>query len=330
MDVEVLSSEGAETSLTPRIYVLPAMKTWGFRELARLYRAIKQAAPDLVHFQFPTQGYAFRWMPALVPLVAMLAGTRVVRTWHGIPNLRDSPRFLLQAIVPGRFIFVHPDWEGRLPWVLRALRVRQRAIFIPNASAIPKSDLTEIEKQGLRGKYLQGAQRLIVFFGFIYRHKGVERIFEIADPTTDHIVIAGKYDDSDPYIQELRALAGSAPWVGRVTVLGYLPPRESADLLAVADAVVLPFREGSGTWNTSVHAALAQGTLVVTTSKEATGFDEQKNIFYAPPDDVRRMNDALTALCGKKHDAPGMPIDWQAIAAAHARLYEELAGPKRH
>ena len=86
---------------------------------------------------------------------------------------------------------------------------------------------------------------------------------------------------------------GEYRWDGKVTFTGFLSHREAAALLAVADAVILPFRAGGGEWNTTIHAAVLQGTFVLTTSSTERGYDETHNVYYAEPDNLTEMRSAL-------------------------------------
>ena len=117
------------------------------------------------------------------------------------------------------------------------------------------------------------ASRLVAYFGFIHLAKRVELLFEVADPLQHHLVLVGELNSEDEYHKRILYLINRQPWIGKVTVTGFLPAEEAGRILAAADAVVLPFRDGGGIWNTSIHASLAQGTFVLTTSREQHGYD---------------------------------------------------------
>jgi len=69
--------------------------------------------------------------------------------------------------------------------------------------------------KGRRVPVFSDGRPLVVHFGFAAVHKGIDRIFEIADPERDHIVLACDLSDSDPYQRTVRELADSPPWRGR-------------------------------------------------------------------------------------------------------------------
>ena len=216
-----------------------------------------------------------------------------MQTWHERYSRRYVPKLLLKAVVPCGLVVVRPQYKEKLLPVLRWALRNKRFVFIRNASVFPKIALGEQEKDILRRQYLRTQKRLILFLGFVYPHKGVELLFEIADPALDQIVIAGKIMDEDgDYHKEImrRALAG--PWLGKVTITGFLPTADVAALLAVTDAVVLPFRDGGGEWNTSIHAAVLQGAFVITTSVMEKGYDVKKD-YKKAYDDWKKSDDYL-------------------------------------
>jgi glycosyltransferase involved in cell wall biosynthesis len=170
------------------------------------------------------------------------------------------------------------------------------------------------------------AKYLVAYFGFIYPNKAVELLFDVADPSQDHLVVIGDANQDHPYRRSLLERIQCEPWSGKVTVTGFLPGEEAARLLAAVDAVVLPFRDGGGPWNTSLHAAALQGTFVLTTSRERHGYDPSSNIYYSQPGDVADMRAALRRYIGHRNAHPMTEryASWEAIAQAHTNLYQNL------
>ena len=71
--------------------------------------------------------------------------------------------------------------------------------------------------------------------------------------------------------------------------------------------------------DTSTHAAVLQGTLVLTTSRNSRGYDTSQNTYYASPTDLIDMRSALRTFCGKKVQ-PGdsdLVTESKKIADAH-------------
>lgn len=327
--VGVLTSvDGKSTGKTVGMDIFPITKSWGLAEAPGVIRLIRHWSPDVVHIQYPTQGYGTGLLPWIVPIIGFTMRKRIVQTWHesyGI-GIRSALKFFLKAIIPGGLVVVRPQYKNSLPMALRWALWNKRCAFIRNASPFPKIDLSEKARNDLRARYLQGQKRLIVFFGFMYPHKGTDLLFEIADPVSDQIVIAGEIDERNDYHRKITTLASALPWAGKVAVTGFLLPEDIAALLSIADAVILPFRVGGGEWNTSIHAAVSQGTFVITTSLTHHGYDEDRNTFYAGVDDAREMRSALETYAGKKRkDESDIDKDeWKEIADKHRSLYEAL------
>jgi glycosyltransferase involved in cell wall biosynthesis len=326
-EVAVLTRGQPDAIAGQALHLLPPVSAWRFAELPAIVRRARQWRPDVAHIQYPTRGFVDPRLAACLPLALRLAGIRVVVTWHEPPppGREALLYFLMPLLGASGLIVVRPDYLGYFGPRLRRLVSRVPLATIPNAANLPVSSLDDAQRQALRAQLLQGQQRLIVFFGFISRHKGVHRLFEIASPQTDHLVIAGNSHD-DGYLGELQALAASPAWKGRVSFTGFSPPAQAADLLAAADAVVLPFTEGGGNWNTSIHSAQAQGSFVLTTGRPAVGDDREHNLFVAAPDDTAGLRRALHDHAGRRVARADGAAPWRRIARAHLDHYARCLG----
>lgn len=319
--VTVLTTR-SEAGATPGqgVDVQRTLKSWNIGEWRTVYRAVRDLRPDVVHVQYPTQGYANGFLPFVVPLISWLLGSKVIQTWHEGCLLRRLPHLFFQAIVPGGLIVVRPNYRESLRPVFRWALWNKSFRFIGNAAIVPQAKLSDDERKALRERYLQGQRRLIVFFGFVLPAKGVELLFDIADPKTDQLVIAGHLIDADSE-RKIRLRQADSAWIGRSTITGSLEAGAAAALMAVADAVVLPFRQGGGEWNSSIHAAELQGTFVLTTSKTVNGYQAESNAYFARIDDVQEMKAALQAHAGTRRPVGSEPYGWSQIARDHMLSY---------
>jgi glycosyltransferase involved in cell wall biosynthesis len=334
VEVGLLTSrEAAPERLPDSIRLFAAVEKWGFRDILRIRSVLRQWRPDLVHIQFPTQGYGRSHLPTLLPLLCRLWGFHVVQTWHeSRERVTVGGLFWLASQVPvrGGVIFVRPQFEQMLAPLLRRSLLNKLARFIPNASALRPACLSPAERAVIRAKFARPGTLLVTYFGFIYPGKGVELLFRVADPENQHLVIIGAPVAAEPedYYRQIVETANAPPWSGKATLAGFLPADEVADVIAASDAVVLPFMSGGGEWNTSIHGAQAQGTFVLTTSTERRGFDAATNTFFARPGDIDEMRVALKQYTGHRESSreDGMTSSWEAIAKAHRALYAELSG----
>jgi glycosyltransferase involved in cell wall biosynthesis len=305
--------------------VFPVADGWRMADVIRIAKVARRWNPDVVHIQYPTQGYRHRYLPWLLPALFSIANVPIVQTWHEY-HLEPARRTLLNAVLGGGLIAVRPNYKATMPNWYRWLIRRKHFAFIPNASAIPKVRLSKAERLAIHSHFALPTDRLLVYFGFAYPPKRVELLFEIADPLHDHLVLICDLNSEVEYHKELLDRVSQEPWIGKVTVTGYLPVGEVARLLGAADAVILPFRDGGGMWNTSIHAAVTQGAFVLTTAREQHGYDSARNVYYARPDDLADMSCALRTHAGSR--APEIdgdpPSEWEAIAAAHRALYASV------
>ena len=299
------------------------IRGWSLRNLLGALRATFKWGPDIVHVQLPTQGYRSGWLPWVFPLLLRLSRIRVVQTWHEFMpmGLRSLPLFL----TAGAVVVVRPNYlDSTASWCRRVLANR-RIAFVPSASSIPRSRLTDRERAELHAKLAAGQERVVSYFGFAYPHKGMEALFEIADARRDRLILICVLEESDPYHRLILDKCRNAPWDGKVSVTGFLPAEEISNVLCASDAVVLPFTSGGGDWNTSLQAAAIQGVFLVTTSSTAKGYDPIHNVHYCPPRDVACMRAALEARIGHRTRPTGEASrEWARIAEAHLRVYREV------
>jgi len=321
------------------IEVFPIIDGWTIVDAVKILRKIRSWRPDVVHIQYPTQGYGRHVLPWLLPSLFWLLNVPVVQTWHGYyyTKLRGSLHTLPNSITPGGLVVVKHNYKDMIhPWYRWIVR-RKHFQYIPNASNIPRTHLNYEERSTIRTKFASASDYLIAFFGFAAPEKGIENIFDIADPRSSSLVLICDLSSVDPmhkqfpmYHKLLLDRIHSEPWIGRVTVTGFLPPDEVARILAVADAAVFPFRDGVGERNasTSTKAAMLQGTFVVVTSRERHGYDPAENVYYAFPGDVADMQRALNLYIGRRNTKDVKYVDWDLIADAHIRHYSDVLGDK--
>lgn len=323
-NVAVLTDVRAGGGPPGRYELHPDISGWMPWSAFRVISLIRRWKPDVVHIQYPTRGYGWGLLPWFLPALGAALGVRVVLTWHeSYRSLRRSVRNWLNAAVGGGLIVVRPNFLETLSAPYRRLIAHKIFRIIPNASAIPRADISE-ERRLAIARELAPGRKLVVYFGFASPPKGIEFVFDAADPERDHIVLACDLRESDPYERAILQRTLETPWLGHSTVLGFQEVQPAAELLAAADAVVLPFRTGGGAYNTSITAAMLQGSFVLTTSTSRSGYDESENVYYAAPDDVAEMRRALTAHIGVRNPNPSPGTSWSDIARAHLELYETV------
>lgn len=326
-EVAVLTSQPMAQDGREEFHRIATVHDWTLGGINSFVKAVKDWNPDIVHFQYPSQAYGRGLLPEFGPLLTKFAvGCPVVQTWHEYWHPLRIQRGL-RLLACDSVIFVRSNYESWMPTWVRWMLGKKPTSFIPSASTIPKSQLNATGRSTLRTA-VAGNKRLVAYFGFALPHKGLEDLFEVADPARDHLLLVCELHDSAPYQRKILAITERTEWRGSVTITGFLPPAQVADQLAAADAVLLPFRSGGGEWNTSIHAAELQGVPVITTSAGRSGYDEIRNIYFAQPGAVTEMRQALQRLATKPsgRTATSHPPEWQDIANQHLRLYSRALG----
>lgn len=283
---------------------------------ASVRSVVDEFRPDIVHIQYPSSRAVSR---SVAGYVRRVLGVAVIQTWH--EHFQDCNQVGWRNLLGlDGLIYVREDFPKKLPAWLRVLLGR-RYVHIPNAATIPAVRLTSEQRTEIKRR-IGGDRQLVSYFGFVNPNKGVEALFEIADPDRHHLLLICELDPSNDYHRRLLDLAGSETWRDKVTITGFLAPEDVGRMLAASDAVVYPFVSGTGRWNTSVTAALDSGSFVLGTCEDmgATGHDPSRNLSLVPCGDRHALREALHAGIGVRRDA-NTSSGWPAITQAHRKLY---------
>lgn len=320
---------GNEVAASESVDILDSFPTWSLRYLRHVQHVIDAWKPDVIHVQWPAQGYN-GLLAGIIPFwFRYVRRKSVVATLHEhLPLVsRYSATTTLVSLATQAVISVRPTFQQGYVGGQSLLVSSKPFFFIPNASQLPRVAHTAENTSAVRRRYdIDSDRNIVAYFGLIYPDRDVEKLFRIADPSRHHLLIVG---DSTPsstrYCDDVANMANKPPWRGHATMTGFLEPREAARILAAADAVVLPFKKGGGIWNTSIHAARLQGTFVLTTSKSDHGYDPTRNVYWAPAGDVKQMKDALIHNLGNRSRAGLIDVpQWADIAALHRQVYDSV------
>jgi glycosyltransferase involved in cell wall biosynthesis len=275
-----------------------------------LLNRLKALEPDVVHVQWlPRPELDERWVKRIGPPSVLTAHDVLPRRERA---LEAWPELLARF---GRVV-VH---SGRAVAQLRELGI-ETAVRIPHPVFEAARELPP-----------PGGTTLL-FFGLIREYKGLDVLVRaLAQMPDARLVVAG--DPVDP-VAPAQALARELGVDGRIEWrLRFVRDREVEELMAQAAVVVLPYREldSSGVLAT----AIGYGRPVVVTDVGSLG--EQVREFGAgavvAPGDSTALAEACNALLRSPEQleraaagaaAAAAALTWDAAAAAHERLYEEL------
>jgi glycosyltransferase involved in cell wall biosynthesis len=275
----------------------------------RLVGRLDALAPDVVHVQ---------WLPR----------PELDRRW--VRRLRAPSVLTAHDVVPRR-ARARAVWPGLLGWF--------GGVVVHSESAVQQLAELGVEARRIPHPVFEARRELpppqgrtLLFFGLLREYKGVDVLVRaLADIADARLVVAG--DPIDP-VEPVLALASELGVAERIEWrLGFLPDEEVETLMEDAAAVVLPYRkhDSSGVLAT----AIGYGRPVVVTDVGSLGeivreFGAGKVV---PLDDAAALAEACNELlipealdrAAAGARAAAAALTWDAAAATHERLYEEIA-----
>jgi glycosyltransferase involved in cell wall biosynthesis len=331
IDVHVLTSKRKDSpkiNAPCKFQLLDEIDAWNLLSLGTIIEQIKKINPDIIHIQYPTLGYEYSLMPHFLPFIFKhIFNFKVIETWHEPLSWRGLFRYISNAWVCDHLIVVEPEYLSLLPNWYSLLLKRKCIHYIPIGSNIPSANLSSLEKKKIRNKYVSDSENLVCYFGFASPSKGIEQIFEIANPSTDFILLMCDLDSSDKYHKSILDLVNSTTWKDRCFVTGYLCSSEVSKNIAASNVALYPFINGYSFRNGSVLAARAQGTYIVTTSNHKSGFSSDENTYYCLPSNIDEMKSAIrkNGVLSESISFSSTKLDWKLIANSHLKLYCQIA-----
>lgn len=207
-------------------------------------RRIASMKPDVLVFKY--------WLPFFGPCFGTIAG--LVRRWTGarivficdnvIPHERR-----IGDIVFTRFAFQFVDLfivqSHAVEKELKEFRHHANAVFVPHPVYEIFGGATS--KTRARTKLRITSKRVILFFGYVRRYKGLDTLLEamafLRKSLDVHLMVVGEfYHDERIY----RKLIDDLALGDDVTVVSdYIPNNQVGEYFSAADVVVLPYRSAT-------------------------------------------------------------------------------------
>lgn len=233
--------QGNADASVPAAQLIDSMNPFTWISAARTIAAMK---PDLLVFKY--------WLPFFGPCFGTIAG--LVRRWTGAHVI-----FICDNVIPHerrigdiaftRFAFQFVDLfivqSHAVEKELREFRHNANAVFVPH----PIYEIFGGGTSKARARRTLGLshRRIILFFGYIRRYKGLDTLLEalpLLRKTLDvHLLVVGEfYHDEQIYRKQIDDLR-----IGdRVTIVSdYIPNDSVGEYFSAADVVVLPYRSAT-------------------------------------------------------------------------------------
>ncbi len=361
---EALRAEYANQRHGEEWQVLATIRNWRWGCWAQIRAAIAEAQPDIVDIQYQAAVYDMR-SPAINLLPWRLrrdpGPTPVVVTFHDLKPPYLFPKAgpmrtwairLLARYSHATILTNSEDWATARAWPFfhePAAIGRPWFYHIPIGSNIPVAPPVGFDRMAWRARLGYGPGDFVwAYFGFLNESKGGETLISAlaASPVTTHLLmVGGQTGSSDPtnraYADRVEQRIRELGLEGRVQWTGYVPTQEVSAALLSADVVVMPYRDGISFRRGSLHAALAHGCAIVSTTPRVPlpELVDGQNIVLVPPDDsqalsqaARRLHDdsALRERIGRGAAVLSKQFAWSEIAMRTAEQVFQPALSRQH
>jgi glycosyltransferase involved in cell wall biosynthesis len=282
------------------------------REWWRLAAFLRREAPDVVLFGIIRFPFELFWLHRLraagIPLAQIChefdtreVASPLVRHWHR----RLSRRIYAQFVV----VFFLSEATRRT--FLEAFAVDPaRTVVVPHGPELlfPVSDAAVA---ALRARYgVAATDRVFLFFGGLRPSKGVPDLVDAfarlpARPDV-RLIVAG-YPSRHFDVGGLRRRIAAAGVEDRVHLdLRYLPMAEIGPLVALATAVVLPYRNATASGAVALAQSLGRPVVATATGGLAEMIEDGVSGRLVPPGDVTALAAAMAAVLDEPAAARAM------------------------
>ncbi len=285
----------------------------------KIIKRIKQINPNIIHIQYPAQGFGYGILPQILSLrFKTIVTIHEVSQFHPIRKL-----WLIPFTLRSNLIFTTKyelDYLKKIfPWF------KNKSFIIPIGSNIVPTDLPVIKNRNTSE---------IISFGLIRPKKGIEKVLELAKLLKEHnsnysIKIIGKvFKDNTSYYEKLRKSSLDLP----IKWLINLSEKDVELEISKHLFAYLPFPDGASERRTSLLAMFSSNLLVFTTKGKFTPQEMMDLVLIV--NDPCNLNDFLidTTLIeltnileykGAKIKSYLNQFEWKSIASKHYDIYNQ-------
>lgn len=358
-EVHILTSRMNDRQPSPvredEITIYRDIYDWDRSTYADITQWINTQAVDVVNIQYQAAAYQLRGGINFYPRAQRRHLTApIVVTYHDLlppylfpkagPLRQWSVRQLAQHA--DGVIVTNDDDYTTLTAAMEAKLPPTR--LIPIGSNIAPQPPTGYDRTAWRAAHgIYPNDMLIGFFGFLNRSKGVETLIDalgqlVSTGLPAHLVfIGGRTGSSDStnarYADEVDALIEKSSLGAHVQRTGYATPAEVSAALLAVDVCAFPYRNGASLRHGTLHAALAHGNAIVTTTPQTPTpqLQDGKNVILIPPEDATALAAALRRLwiesplradIGQQAAQLSCEFSWERIAVRTAEFFRTARG----
>jgi glycosyltransferase involved in cell wall biosynthesis len=295
---------------------------WSLKLYFKYLKDLINLKGDLYHFQYPTEGYGYSFLPLF--LVCSFFQKKTIVTVHEL-----SSRNRLAYIYTQILIFF-----SNMVFVTNTLEKKHASRFIFRKGKIRIVAIgCNIEKSKSSDVLFRDRSIDLGYFGHIRPFKGIEKYLQTVSLINNdnwNIKIIGQvlpkystfYEDVKRQTEKLN-----------VEFVINKDELEVADLLANVKIIYLPFPDGISNRRGSLLAAIQNGCTIVSTKSEIKEFNDffSNNCFLVDSDEQAAfvIEQLLTKkVFSKEQGTIKYWFSWQNVVSEHVTLYNELMNKK--
>ena len=295
---------------------------WKIKDITSQVKKIQSRRADVVHLQYPTQGFRRYFTPLFLP--TLIRKSKTVTTLHEFSRLSHKSKLKTSPLGLSDYLIFTTEFERVMyskmePWV------NAKSCVIPIGSSIPTA---------IHGNLKERRTDEVVYFGLIVPGKGIEEYLElvrIAYETTNfwRFTIIGSFPNEHKDYAEY--ICNQAQILS-VNVLLNCSNDEVASLLVRASWAYLPFPDGPSERRTTLLSSLSNGLNIITTPGTHISKELIDILWFAQTpldalhilDKSRYVNTVELTRRNIEGIKYAQRFSWNYIALKHLRVYKDL------
>ncbi|WP_440134422.1 glycosyltransferase [Chitinophaga sancti] len=298
------------------VFSLYHSRNWKLKSLFRHIKNIRSAKADIIHMQYPTEGYGYSMLPQLI---ALLFRRRTILTLHELSNRNPFGKLatILFLFISRKIIFTIEEEQAYAakicPWIRKKSEVINIGSNIPCVNA------------GVEKRFE------VVYFGHIRPVKGIEKVIEQAAKAKEQhlpwrfLIVGQTLSRFEDYYQQLRAGAKDL----NITWVTNVDDQEVSILLQSSATAYFPYPDGVSLRRGTFFAALVNGTPIITTKGDKTPLKFEE-LCYLVDNDTEVIPAIMDILSGSETSLSKLDrssvyakqFDWVHIAEQHIRVFK--------
>jgi len=348
-EVEIITSSGAQKNDSiPNVRIHPVMKGWSAFDARILLNRIMEIEPDIIHLQYPSKGYGKGFAPGLIgmKLKARRSKAPFIVTLHEFAFAHTLRKIAVATLLSEASAMIIPSIQERDALFRRFRSLKKIPSHIIPIGAVLPDDFVKLKEKLKRegGELIEKWQvpqdGIIVNYGFIQYHKGIETILKAlrmlrSDGFQCQFWHVGDFNPgASKYHRFLEYLSKEDGLIGGVKFLGYLPFETASEIFTIARVGVFPFTDGYSDRRSSMITFSQFDVPLITTKSSVPEVDDKIKPFVTLIErhDAKQLKSVLEeiiandAIYNREVDrASGFKslYDWDMIAERTEMVYRE-------